>query len=81
LLGEIKNSIRKEILAQSAITGRSLADDEDLFSSGFLDSMSFMMLLVFIQKELGVSFPRTELRFENFRTINVISERVEKARK
>ena len=73
----VKAAIRTEILV-SATGDRVPNDDEDLFDSGFLDSMSLMRLLIFINKKLGVSFRMGELRLENFRSINSIVAQVER---
>jgi acyl carrier protein len=74
----VKDGIRSEILAQALVDDRAPTDDEDLFVSGFLDSLVFMNLLIFIRNEFGVSFDRTEVRYENFNSIRAIVARVEK---
>jgi acyl carrier protein len=77
-LGSVKELIRKEIVAQSLVDDHPPADNEDLFGAGFLDSLAFLGILAFIQNKFGVSFARTDIRYENFSTIQAIADRVEK---
>ncbi|WP_353942640.1 acyl carrier protein [Streptomyces sp. HUAS MG91] len=55
-----------------------LTDDQDIFSLGFINSLFAMELVMFIEKEFGVSLPNDELRIDNFRTVSSMAELVER---
>jgi methoxymalonate biosynthesis acyl carrier protein len=49
-----------------------LHEDEDIFSTGFVNSMFAMQLVLFIEQEFQVTIENEDLNFDNFRTINAI---------
>lgn len=49
-----------------------LADDEDIFALGFVNSLLAMQLVQFIEKEFGVTVEDDDLDFDNFRTVSAI---------
>ncbi|MBN1050261.1 phosphopantetheine-binding protein [Clostridium botulinum] len=49
-----------------------IEDDEDIFELGFVNSLFAMQLVMFIEKEFGVSISNEDLDLKNFRTINSI---------
>lgn len=55
-----------------------LADDEDIFSLGFVNSLFAMQLVLFVETELKVSVENEDLDIDNFRTINSIASLVER---
>jgi acyl carrier protein len=69
--------IRAFIEEQYPYPGKQIAENEDLFVSGVLDSISFTGLLIFLKKKFAVTFDQSELTLENFASIATISERVE----
>lgn len=54
----------------------SLGENEDIFSLGFVNSMFAMQMVLFVEKEFGISVDRDDLDFENFRTISAIADLV-----
>jgi methoxymalonate biosynthesis acyl carrier protein len=74
-----KQLIRREILTLSA-RGQAPTDEENLFDSGFLDSLNFMKLLHFIEGNFKVSFQRTDLRLKNFSCLRTIVEIIDQRR-
>ena len=46
--------------------------DADLYETGVLDSMAFVELLVFLEKEFEVKVGLNDLEIDNFRTIRKI---------
>ena len=62
------------------IRDRQLGDDDDFFALGFVDSLFAMQLVLFVEKEFGVSIDGSEMRLENFRTVNAISDTVMRKR-
>ncbi|MFF3635573.1 acyl carrier protein [Streptomyces sp. NPDC002250] len=53
-----------------------LTDDQDIFSLGFINSLFAMELVMFVEKEFGISIPNDELRIDNFRTVTAMAELV-----
>jgi acyl carrier protein len=49
-----------------------LEDDQDFFALGFVNSLFAMQLVLFVEKELGVSVTNEDLDIKNFRSINAI---------
>ncbi len=50
-----------------------LKDDEDIFATGFINSMFAMQLVLFIEKEFQLTIRDEELDFENFKTVNAMA--------
>ncbi len=51
-----------------------LSEDTNLFESGIVDSMGFILLLSFIEKELGVAVNMSEITIENFDSVRKIAD-------
>ena len=69
--------IRTFIEEQYPYPGKSFGEDEDLFVGGYLDSISFTGLLIFLRNTFSVTFDPAELTLENFASVAAISARVE----
>ena len=48
-------------------------DDADLFASGLVNSLFAMQLVLFIEKEYGITVANEDLDFANFRSLNSIA--------
>lgn len=44
----------------------------DLFSSGLVNSLYAMQLVLFIEKEYGIQVANEDLDYENFKSVNAI---------
>lgn len=75
---EIKQQIRG-FLAEH-IRRNDLPDDEDIFAGGYVHSMFAMQLVLFIESQLGVQLSNQDLRLDNFRTIDVMADLLERKR-
>lgn len=53
-----------------------LQDNEPLISGGLIDSFSLVNIAVFIEKNLGVTIPDTELNVETMDSINKMTEHI-----
>lgn len=73
---EIKQQI-KSFLAEQ-IRQQDLQDDEDIFAGGYVTSLFAMQLVLFIESQLGVQLKNQDLRLDNFRTVNVMADLVER---
>ncbi|MEI5103011.1 acyl carrier protein [Streptomyces sp. PmtG] len=51
----------------------TLADDEDIFALGFVNSLFAMELVMFVEKTFGVRVPNEELNLDNFRTLDAMA--------
>jgi acyl carrier protein len=66
----------KSFLAQ--FINVSVADDEELFASGLVNSLFAMQLVLFIEKEFSIKVENEDLDFDNFKTLNAIVDFVER---
>ena len=59
-------------------TGRSLAPgpDDPLISSGYLDSMSMVNLVIALQAELGIDLDVADISADNFASVRAIADLV-----
>lgn len=55
-----------------------LADDEDIFASGYVNSMFAMQLVQFVETTFGIAVESDDLEIDNFRTVNAIAALVER---
>ena len=51
-----------------------LQDHEDIFSLGFVNSLFAMQIVIFVEQQLGVTVANEELKLDNFRTINAMTQ-------
>ncbi|WP_031467185.1 acyl carrier protein [Sciscionella sediminilitoris] len=73
---DVRDDIRDFIAAK--FPGMSFTDDEDIFALGFVNSLFAMELVMFIEKTFGTKIPNEELRLENFRTVVLMAELVQR---
>jgi acyl carrier protein len=57
-----------------AFKGHPLDDDEDIFATGFVNSLFAMELVTFIEGTFGITVDSDDLDFDNFRTIARVAE-------
>jgi methoxymalonate biosynthesis acyl carrier protein len=58
--------------------GHELADNEDIFASGFVNSMFAMQLVQFVESTFGITVESDDLEIDNFRTLDAIAALVER---
>jgi len=73
---ETKEKIQK-FLSQF-FGNHNLQEDEDIFSLGFVNSMFAMQLVLFLEKEFQIIVENEDLDFENFKTINAMTNLIER---
>lgn len=56
----------------------TFGDDDDLLEAG-LDSMGIMRLIMFAEREFGVTLPDTEIEPDNVRSLNALHRWIESA--
>lgn len=55
-----------------------LVDDEDIFATGYVNSMFAMQLVQFVEGEFGIAVESEDLELDNFRTVDAIVALVER---
>lgn len=55
-----------------------LQDDQDIFALGFVNSLFAMQLVMFVEKEFGITVENEDLDIDNFRSINALARLVER---
>lgn len=73
-----KEKLRQFIAEQ--VNGARIDDDEDLFDSGYVNSLFAVQLVMWIERVLGVAVERADLDIANFRSISIIATFVETKR-
>jgi methoxymalonate biosynthesis acyl carrier protein len=58
--------------------GRIPRDDEQIFASGFVNSLFAMQLVLFVEREFQITVGPEDLRTENFQTIEAIAQLVDR---
>lgn len=73
---DIKTKVR-EFIAQF-FQNYELADDEDIFALGFVNSLFAMQLVMFVEKEFQITIDNEDLELDNFRTIDALTRLVKR---
>lgn len=76
-IAENKQTIRA-FLAQYIRNHEALQDDEDMFAAGLVNSLFAMQLVLFIESDFGIRLPNSDLRLDNFRTIDNIADLIQR---
>jgi acyl carrier protein len=66
LMDYIKNEIMRNRNAR-------LTEEEDLLSSGILDSLAILQLVAFIDEQFGIEVPDQDVVYENFNSIQSLT--------
>lgn len=75
---EIKNQI-KEFIAETAMVDKEeVKDDTLIFDEGIFDSMGFLSLINFIEKDFKIKAEDSELLEENFESVNAMANYITK---
>lgn len=75
---KIKGFILEEVCPEFGLT--QLGDDEQLVSSGLVDSLGILKILSFLDEEFNVNLGSDEIKHDNFSTVRNICELIEKNR-
>lgn len=60
------------------VRGHELGDGEDIFATGFVNSMFAMQLVQFVETTFGITVESEDLDIDNFRSIDAIAALVER---
>lgn len=58
--------------------GIELADGQDIFELGFVNSLYAMELVMFIEGTFSIEIPNEELTLDNFRTLDAMTALVDR---
>lgn len=72
---EVKNKIRSFL--GKYFDESTVADEDNIFEKGLVDSLFAMQLVTFIEKEFEIGITNDELDLENFKSISAITSLVE----
>lgn len=70
-MNDLRESLRVALVSRFGLKVE-VDDDTDLFSSGLIDSLTVVELVSFVEAELGLAIPPSEITMENFDSINRI---------
>jgi acyl carrier protein len=73
---DIKQQVRDFV--SRFVRGHDLADGEDIFATGFVNSMFAMQLVQFVEQTFGITVDSDDLEIDNFRSIDAIAALVER---
>ena len=58
----------------TAIVRQKVRDHEALLSSGLIDSLSILNLILLLERQLGIQIPTADVQPEDFDSIDLITE-------
>ena len=65
-------SMIRDFIVSKLLTGRAIADDENLLLSGLIDSLGVFELVAFLEKTFSIAVPLDEVVLENFTSVATI---------
>ncbi len=69
----------RQYISQQLLDGHENLDvEENLLTTGMIDSHGIMRLLVHIEDTFGLQVPPVDITLENFRTINLIADYIDR---
>ena len=60
------------------IAGRTITDEDQIFASGFVNSMFAMQLVLFLEKNFKFAIGNEDLELKNFQSINAMADLIER---
>jgi acyl carrier protein len=70
----LSDYIKQEFLRDN---NADLGADQDLISSGIIDSIGILQLVAFIDERFGISVPDEDVVFEHFQSVESLSDYLE----
>jgi acyl carrier protein len=77
-MGSNQDQIREFV--KRHLRGHDLQDGEDIFATGYVNSMFAMQLVQFVEQAFGMTVENEDLEIENFRSVEAIAALVERKR-
>jgi methoxymalonate biosynthesis acyl carrier protein len=73
---EIRQRLREFV--SRFFRGHDLQDGEDIFATGYVNSMFAMQLVQFVESDFGIAVDSDDLEIDNFRSIDALAAFVER---
>ena len=73
---QIREKVKDFVLDTTFADKAKIADETLIFKNGFIDSMGFVMLITFLEKEFKIPTQDRDLIETNFESINAITNYV-----
>jgi acyl carrier protein len=70
-IGDVQAAVRGFVTR--SVNFPDLADDDDLFESGLVNSLFAIQLMTFIEKTFGIEVDADDLDIKNFRSVSAAS--------
>jgi acyl carrier protein len=64
---------RVRAFLQRYLGSRTLRDDEDIFAGGLVNSLMAIQLIAFLEKEFSLTIGDSDLKLENFSSVDRIT--------
>jgi methoxymalonate biosynthesis acyl carrier protein len=77
-MSDVGSRIREFVIRATRL--RSLEEEEDIFSTGIVNSLLLAQLLNLVEHEFGVPIDDDDLILDNFRSVGAITRLVERKR-
>jgi acyl carrier protein len=68
-----RNKEKIETFISRSIRGHEFRHDEDIFALGVVNSLFAMQLVMFVEKEFGITVEDEDLEIDNFRSVDAIA--------
>ncbi len=76
----LKDEIRSFLMASFSYQNHEFQDNEDIFATGFINSLFAMQLVTFVESTYQIRVESEDLNLDNFRTIDAIARLIESKR-
>lgn len=77
IMKDLEKFLLSEIISNSGLDKNFIAPDENLISSGIIDSMGILKLVSYLEKSFNIKIANEEIVPENFQTLNSLVQFVE----
>ena len=77
---ENQNKVKIREFLMQYIQDPNLKDEDDIFISGYVNSLFAMQLILFVEKTFRIKIKNEDLQIDNFRTINALARLVTEKR-
>jgi acyl carrier protein len=79
MVGTLRDYVANELMTEKP--SEPIGENDNLLSSGALDSMGLLQLVAFIEDKFGVTISSDEFHPDNFQSLSAIANLIEKKRK
>lgn len=71
---ENQHKVKIRLFLAKYIKDKDYLDEDHLFEKGYISSLMAMELVMFVESEFPVKVENDELNFDNFKSVNAISQ-------